>query len=156
MHNAGSVSIAPDALRVAGTLIILVRALEQQLRAASGADALALTDIGVLGQIDRGVDLPSQVARALRLDPARVTHVTDRLVAHGYVARTIDPNDRRCWRLQLTDLGRQRLAEGRRDVTASMERLLEGLSDGEREQLIAILEGVRRHLADLPQAMIPE
>jgi DNA-binding MarR family transcriptional regulator len=152
MQKGSAVSTAPDALRLAGTLIILVRALEQQVRAASGADVLTLTDIGVLGQIDRGVELPSQVARALRLDPARVTHVTDRLVQHGYVARTVDPHDRRCWRLQLTDTGRQRLAEGRREVASNMERLLEGLSDVEREQLIDALERVRRHLADVPAA----
>lgn len=155
MQKGSSVSSGPDALRLAGTLIILVRALEQQVRVVSGADALTLTDIGVLGQIDRGVELPSQIARALRLDPARVTHVTDRLVAHGYIARAVDPTDRRCWRLQLTDMGRQRLADGRRDVAASMERLLEELSPTERDQLVEALEGVRRHLADLPHGPAP-
>jgi DNA-binding MarR family transcriptional regulator len=152
MPNSRSVSTAPDVLRIAGTLLLLVRALEQQLRLVSGAAALTVTELGVLGQIDRGVDLPSQVARAMRLDPARVTHVTDRLVERGYVARAIDANDRRCWRLLLTETGKQRLAEGRIDLKASMERLLEGLSETERAGLMEGLEGVRRGLADLPQA----
>jgi DNA-binding MarR family transcriptional regulator len=150
------VTTTPDALRIAGTLLLLVRALEQQLRAAGGVNALTVTDLGVLGQIDRGVDLPSQVARAMRLDPARVTHVTDRLVAHGYVDRAIDPNDRRCWRLQLTHTGKQRLAEGRTDLMAGMERLLDGLSEAERVGLMEGLEGTRRGLAALPQTIPSE
>ncbi len=72
-----------DALRGAGTLLLLVRALEQDLRTAGGSDPLNLTELGVLGQIERGANLPSLVARALQLDPARVTHISDRLVTQG-------------------------------------------------------------------------
>lgn len=100
--SAGSVEAPADALRVSGALLLAVRTLEQKLRTVAGSDALSLTDIGVLVQIENGVDLPSQVARALRLDPARVTHVTDRLVEYGLIERGIDPRDRRCWRLNLT------------------------------------------------------
>ena len=140
-------STTPDALYYAGTLIRLVRALDQQLRAATGPDALTTTELGVLGQIDHGVDLPSLLARTLRLDPARVTHVADRLVARGYIVRAVDPRDRRCWRLHLTPLGRQRLEEGRADVRAAMEALLGGLTEEERSGLLRGLEGVRRLVA---------
>src|SRR3954447_17943584 len=101
---------APDALRSAGTLLRLVRTIDQQLRTTSARDdALSITELGVLGQIDRGIDLPSQVARSLRIDPARVTHLTDRLVEQGYITRDADPRDRRRWRLQLTVGGGERL-----------------------------------------------
>src|SRR5256885_1845042 len=140
-------STTPDALYYAGTLVRLVRALDQQLRAATGPDPLTTTELGGLGQIDHGGDLPSLLARALRLDPARVTHVADRLVARGYIVREVDPRDRRCWRLHLTALGRQRLEEGRADVRAAMEALLAGLSAEERAGLLRGLEGVRRLVA---------
>ena len=140
-------STAPDALYYAGTLVRLVRALDQQLRAATGPDPLTTTELGVLGQIDHGVDLPSLLARTLRLDPARVTHVADRLVARGYIVRAVDPRDRRCWRLHLTPLGRQRLEEGRADVRTAMEALLDGLTEEERTGLLRGLEGVRRLVA---------
>ena len=146
MSSTTSQHISSDALRTAGTLLLSVRTLEQKLRTASGSDALSLTDIAVLGQIDRGVDLPSQVARALRLDPARVTHVTDRLVDYGYIERGIDPKDRRCWRLQLTESGTQRLNLGRTDLTAAVEQLLESLTDQEKAGLIDGLEGLRREI----------
>jgi DNA-binding MarR family transcriptional regulator len=141
------VSTTPDALYYAGTLLRLVRALDQQLRAATGPDPLTTTELSVLGQIDRGVDLPSLLARTLRLDPARVTHVADRLVARGYIGRAVDARDRRCWRLHLTPLGRQRLEEGRADVRAAMESLLGGLTEEERAGLLRGLEGVRRLVA---------
>jgi DNA-binding MarR family transcriptional regulator len=140
-------STTPDALHYAGTLLRLVRTLDQQLRAATGPDSLTTTELGVLGQIDHGVDLPSLLARTLRLDPARVTHVADRLVARGYIVRAVDPRDRRCWRLHLTPLGRQRLEEGRADVRAAMEALLGGLTEEERTGLLRGLEGVRRLVA---------
>ncbi|HKC76615.1 MAG TPA: MarR family transcriptional regulator [Chloroflexota bacterium] len=140
-------STTPDALYYAGTLLRLVRTLDQQLRAATGPDSLTTTELGVLGQIDHGVDLPSLLARTLRLDPARVTHVADRLVARGYIVRAVDPRDRRCWRLHLTPLGRQRLEEGRADVRAAMEALLGGLTEEERTGLLRGLEGVRRLVA---------
>ncbi len=139
----------PDALRSAGTLVRLTRALDQQLRLSAGADGPALVDLSVLGQIDRGVDLPSQVARALRLDPARVTHVTDRLATQGYIERTLDEADRRRWRLRLTPPGRAHLETGQGHVVASMDYLLAALSDDERAGFLRGLEGVRRVLDGL-------
>ena len=144
--SAGSIELPADALRVAGALLLAVRTLEQKLRTVAGADALSLTDIGVLVQIDAGVDLPSQVARALRLDPARVTHVTDRLVEYGLIERGIDPRDRRCWRLNLTATGRQRLEEARADTSGAVDALLEGLTRDERTALLTGLDALRRDL----------
>ena len=137
-------STSPDALRLAGTLLLLVRALDQRLRLSG--ETLALTDISVLHQIDRGVDLPSLVARALRLDPARVTQITDRLAAKGYLERTADQVDRRCWRLHLTEAGAQRLDEGRAALRTAMGTLLDGLSEEEQAGLVGGLEGARRAL----------
>ena len=137
---------ALDGLRLVGTLILLVRTVEQQARQMPGADDLTITDLGLMGQIDRGADCPSQVARALRLDPARVTHITDRLVALGYVARAVDPNDRRRWRLSLTSDGAARLATGRRDTLAAVTSLLAGLSDEERDAVAMGVAGIRREL----------
>ena len=43
-------STTPDALYYAGTLVRLVRALDQQLRAAMGPDPLTTTELSVLGR----------------------------------------------------------------------------------------------------------
>lgn len=135
-----------DGLRLIGTLILLVRSLEQQLRQAPGADTLTVSDLGVLGQIDRGVDCPSHLARSLRLDPARVTHLTDRLVALGYLTRASDPADRRRWRLSLTPAGAARLAGGRTQTLAAVDALLADLTEEERSALTQGVTGIRRVL----------
>lgn len=135
-----------EALRQAGTLVLLVRALDQRVRSAQAEDALSLGELGVLGQVMRGIDLPSQVARALRLDPARVTHLVDRLVARQVLTRSLDPRDRRCWRLRITDQGARLLDEGRTTVRSAMEGLLDGLTEDERAGLTLGLAGARRVL----------
>lgn len=142
-----SVSAPPmDGLRLVGTLLLLVRTVEQQARHMQAVDDLTIADLGVLGQIDRGADCPSQVARTLRLDPARVTHVTDRLVSLGYVVRAVDPTDRRRWRLALTASGIDRLAQGRNDIVAAAETLLGSLSDQERAAVALGVSAIRREL----------
>lgn len=143
----GSDSALPlDGLRLVGTLILLVRTVEQQARQARRADTLALADLGVLGQIDRGADCPSQLARALHLDPASVTRLTDRLVTLGYVTRTVDLSDRRRWHLSLTAAGATRLAAGRSETLGAVDTLLDGLTDAERAGLALGVNGIRRLL----------
>lgn len=152
MSTVGRPSVvAPplDGLRLVGTLILLVRTLEQQTRQMSDADDLTIAELGVLGQIDRGADCPSQLARGLRLDPARVTHITDHLVALGFLARAVDPADRRRWRLSLTTAGAERLAAWRNDTRLAVETLLQGLSDEERAAVATSVAGIRREL-ELP------
>lgn len=140
---------AADALRQVGTLLRLVRALDQHLHVAA-PDAASLAEMSVLSQVDHGVDLPSQVARALRMDPARVTHLVERLVTGGSITRTVDPEDRRCWRLRLTEAGKERLETDRGAVRAAMEALLAGLEVEERAALSTGLGAVRRVLDALP------
>jgi len=135
-----------DTLRQVGTLVLLVRVFDMQLRSTPHNDPLTMAELSVLGQVDRGIDLSSQLARALRLDPARVTHITDRLVTKGYLARRGDPEDRRRWRLALTEQGTERLIQGRSDTRSAMESLLEHLTDSERTGLLHGLAGMRRIL----------
>lgn len=150
MTDSPSTASGVDALRVAGSLLLLTRAWEQQLRTSGDGAPLNITELGVLGQIDRGVEQPSRIARALRLDPARVTHLTDRLVSCGFVERRNDPSDRRRWQLVLTEAGHARLVTGRASMRAAMETLLAGLDPDELTGLVRGLDAARRVVADLP------
>lgn len=138
----------PDILRLAATLLRMSRELDHKVRQASREQSLSVADLSVMRQIERGRDLPSLVARALQLDPGRVSRITDTLVALGYIARSEDQTDRRRCRLELTPSGRARLRTGESDVSAAMQRLLEGLSDTERQGLTQGLEGARRALEE--------
>jgi DNA-binding MarR family transcriptional regulator len=133
------------------TLLTLLRTAGEHFRRLDGEGDLSLTDLSVLAGIERGFDLPSLLARTLHLDFARVSRVTELLHRLGYVAREIDPADRRRCRLRLTDAGRERLQRGRADLTRVMAGLGEGLTDDERAGLEQALDGVRRVLRALAQ-----
>jgi DNA-binding MarR family transcriptional regulator len=148
--------IDPDVLRLASSSLLLARALERQVRYGSSPDQLDLIDMSVLRQIERGRDLPSVVARTLRLDPGRVTRITDQLVELEFVRRDLDPADRRLCRLRITPAGTQRLAEAKREISEAMTRLLGELSSEERRGLELGMEGVRRVLDDLADSKQPD
>ena len=138
-----------DALSTARTYIRLVRLLEQQTRSEMNGDSLTLTELGVLGQIDRGQTLPSMIARGMELDPARVTRITDHLFTLGYVQREADPDDRRRCPLRLTEQGAKRLERGRLHFSATMAEILSGLTDEELAALRVGTEGLTRVLDEV-------
>jgi DNA-binding MarR family transcriptional regulator len=141
-----TVSTAPDPVREAGTLLLLVRVVDQQLRAATAPNAITISDLSVLANVARGVDSPSLVARTLKMDPARVTHVVDGLVEEGALTREVDPSDRRRWQLALTDAGMRKLTEGTDKLRSAMEAALEGLTKEEHQALSLGIAGIRRVL----------
>jgi DNA-binding MarR family transcriptional regulator len=135
-----------DALSTARTYIRLVRLLGQQTQAETDEESLTITEMGVLGQIDRGHTLPSMIARAMALDPARVTRITDHLFALGYVQREADPEDRRRCPLRLTDQGVERLERGRLHFSTAMAGILRGLTEEELAALRVGTDGLARVL----------
>ncbi len=138
-----------DALSTARTYIRLVRLLEQQTRSETNGEPLTLTEMGVLGQIERGQTLPSMISRALALDPARVTRITDHLFALGYVQREADPDDRRRCPLRLTEEGAERLERGRLHFSTAMAAILSGLTDEELAALQVGTDGLTRVLDEI-------
>lgn len=148
MTDTSNSWIDRDVLRLASTLLLMARELDHEVRRASPNEPLSMADLSVLRQIGHGRDLPSLVARALRLDPGRVTRITDNLVNLGYVSRSEDQVDRRRSRLELTPPGLARLRAGQAEVSAAMHGLLEGLSEDERQALTLGLEGARRALEE--------
>jgi len=93
--------------------------------------------------------LPSAIARAPYLDPARVTRIVDRLVSLGLVMRSVGERDRRQSPLGLTTHGCERLEQGRADVREIMVELLSGLDDAERDALTIALDALGRVLSGL-------
>lgn len=130
---------------MASTTLQLGRTLDSFCRQRAN-DGLGVVDLSVLRQLERGVELPSRVARALRLDPGRVTRIIDQLVSLQYVEREPDNEDRRRCKLHLTGIGQTRLNEGKRTLTAGMTEMLDGLSVDQREDLQRGLDAVRRVL----------
>ncbi len=147
MRETAAVSTELDPLRATGTLVRLVRVLDQRLKATS-PDELGLADIGVLAEVGRGTTLPSAIARATRLDPARVTRVVERLVQLGLVERRTSAHDRRQVPLALTPRGNMRMARARDEAREAMGGLLGSLTERERAALAVALDGLQRVLSE--------
>jgi DNA-binding MarR family transcriptional regulator len=69
------------------------------------AQDLSLRQLAVLYRIRDGTVYPGELARRLRISPAVVTGLLNRLEQRGYLQRLIDPTDRRRLCLALTDSG---------------------------------------------------
>lgn len=138
-----TIPVDTDALRMVGSLFLLARTLDQRLRQEEAEDQLTVAEITVLAQVNRGNDLPSGIARSMRIDPGRVTRLTDRLVALSYLLRDSDPADRRRCVLRLTEAGATRLEQGKADISTAMMSILKGLPEGERAGLTRGLESAR-------------
>jgi DNA-binding MarR family transcriptional regulator len=91
----------------------LIRELDSQLRAAHG---LGVSEFDVLITLfngaERGVRM-TDLAKAIMLSPAGLTHMVTRLERDRLVERAVDPADRRSFLVRLTPGGRERLGAAR-------------------------------------------
>jgi DNA-binding MarR family transcriptional regulator len=125
------------------------------VQAGRGDQDLSLRQLAVLYVIREGAAFPSDLARQLRISPAVVTGLLDRLEQRGYLRRLADPSDRRRLRLGLTDAGlAASLAVERmlyRDIAAQLDRASIPQLDA-LEQVLELLEQVVDGLErDAPQ-----
>jgi DNA-binding MarR family transcriptional regulator len=91
----------------------LIRELDGQLRAVHG---LGVSEFDVLITLfngaERGVRM-TDLAKAIMLSPAGLTHMVTRLERDRLVERAVDPADRRSFLVRLTHGGRERLDAAR-------------------------------------------
>jgi DNA-binding MarR family transcriptional regulator len=81
---------------------------------------------------------PSAVASGIRVTPANVTGIVDRLVEHGLLIRTADADDRRVSWLTLTDKGKTLINDLREGRAQEMRRILDKLTE---EELAIVAHG---------------
>lgn len=132
-----------------GTLMRLLREVDRRLRTKLDF-GLDMNELAILGQIDRGIHLPSTISRSLRFDPARVTRTVDRLVGLGQVERGTDAVDRRRCPLVLTERGRQTVQAGRMEIARAMDAILREVPEDQRHGLTDALESVRNVIDKMP------
>jgi DNA-binding MarR family transcriptional regulator len=120
---------------LAERLRLAVTRLARRLRQQSGVDA-SPTQLSALATIERqGPITLGDLAAAERVKPPTVTAAVSRLEAEGFVAREVDPSDRRIVRVEVTASGRKLLARNRSQKTAELDRRLRSLSDDDRRIL---------------------
>jgi len=146
-------NMPPPALSPRTELGFLLRmAHAKAAKAFSGAlTPLALEGrhFGVLMTLARlGPVIQSRLITELRSDKSAIVRSVDDLERQGLVTRTPVPGDRRARTVALTDLGRQRLADGRELAEETGSTLFASLDDAD----VADLHRLLRRFLDSPES----
>jgi DNA-binding MarR family transcriptional regulator len=111
---------------------------------SSGATGTQWRTLKILERFE-GVN-QGQLAEMLEVEPITACRMIDRLEESGLVERRRDPGDRRAWQIFLTEKSRPVLAELHVTAAGMIEDLLQGLSNRQREELMAMLNVMRSNL----------
>ena len=87
------------------------------------------------------------LADLIEVEPITLCRMVDRLNEASLVERRPDPNDRRVWRLFLTDKARALLHDLKLLAADLNEEAMDGISAREQEQLRILLETIRTNLS---------
>lgn len=126
-------------LELASELRIALMRLTRRLRAERPDEGVTLTQLSVLGSLERcGPMNLAQLAAKERVQPPSMTRTTAALEDRGLVTRQADPADKRHVVFDLSESGRALLREDRRRREAWLAGRLEDLTAAERELLHAV------------------
>src|SRR5499433_3354358 len=115
--------------------------LESRVEARLSEVGLSLAKLAALHQLSRaGESLPlGQLAERLACVKSNITQLVDRLEADGFVARQLDPRDRRTKLAALTVAGRRACAEATRMQLDTERELSSALTREEALRLGTLL-----------------
>ena len=127
---------------------IILAAVDEALRpfdlTFARYEALVLLGFSRQGSLPLG-----KMGDRLMLHPTSVTNIIDRLERQGLVSRMAHPTDRRTTLATITEEGRRCVDKATEAVTATQFGM-GALTDGELDQLTAILRKMRIHAGDFP------
>lgn len=109
---------------------------------ATGAQWKALSALSRNQGINQG-----GLAELLEVEPITLTRMLDRLGDAGLIERRADPDDRRAWRIYLTDAAQPVLAKLREVADELIAATLAGLSEADRSALMGSLDTIRTNLS---------
>ncbi|ASR35767.1 MarR family transcriptional regulator [Prauserella marina] len=144
-----------DAIGVAGRLGRTGLLLAPAQEAVFTRFGLQKGEFDVLASLRRSGDpytlRPSQLSATLMLTRAGMTNRLDRLEAAGLVERTLDPDDRRSFKVRLTDKGYTTVDEAMTAHTANVTQLLSALDADQLGALDELLRTLLRGLEAQPE-----
>jgi MarR family transcriptional regulator for hemolysin len=137
--------VQPIGLDVSSTGRALARAFDDALAASGGSLPVWLILIALVS-----APHPQQreLARAVGIEGATLTHHLHRMEQDGLVTRTRDPRDRRAQVVALTPAGKALFRRLRTTAQTFDARLREGFSERELRVLHALLARLRANVAD--------
>jgi DNA-binding MarR family transcriptional regulator len=117
---------------------------------------LHVRQFGVLSVLITEGELSQQeLAEWVRMDRTSMVAMVDSLEEEGLVRRERNPSDRRAYLLQITSEGRRTQAQGRKLMLGAEDRVLDSLSEREREQFRKLLAKVAIDIGRAPSTTPP-
>lgn len=101
----------------------------------AGQRDLSITQARLLGVLRDREPTMNQLGRLLGLDKSSISGLVDRAQRRGLVTRTVSANDRRAFRVSITDAGRQLIEQLAAQFAEQIELAVAPLSDVDRERL---------------------
>jgi DNA-binding MarR family transcriptional regulator len=98
----------------------------------------------------------SHLGEHMDISAPAASQLVDRLVQHGLVERTEDPNDRRAKQLALTPKGRELIETGLTARTRWVDELVRSLKPEDYDQVAATLSKLTEAVRDLEQSRVKE
>jgi len=134
------------ASEIAGSASELRIVLGQLVRRLRSEYSFPIAQASVLSRLDReGAQTTSGLAAAERVRPQSMAQTLAELEADELIARHPDPADRRQVLIELTERGRDRLAEDRRRREGWLTEAIEAeLTPAEQQTLIDVVPLLRR------------
>lgn len=87
-----------------------------------------------------------EIAKATFKDAPTVTRIIDLLCEKGLTRRSTDPEDRRRFQIELTDVGRTRIAEALPVIEQARQKTWQGFDEQKLENLMEMLNEVFENL----------
>lgn len=87
-----------------------------------------------------------EIAKATFKDAPTVTRIIDLLCEKGLTSRITDPEDRRRFQIELTDVGRTRIAEALPVIEQARRKTWQGFDEQKLEKLMEMLNEVFENL----------
>lgn len=111
-------------------------------------DGLSTTEISVISMVAYNKEIVlKDIINELQLPKSTLTSMIDRLEKRGFLKRVINPNDRRCYCLELTKQGMQLEKQHQESETAIFSTLLKALDTPEkRDSLIKLVTEIIENL----------
>jgi MarR family transcriptional regulator for hemolysin len=136
-------NIEPIGLEVTRTAKALSRAFDDELAAAGGSLPTWLVLVSLAGK-RHGTQ--RDLAEAVGIEGATLTHHLNRMEAAGLVTRRRDPDNRRAQQVELTPDGDAMFHTLRQSVSAFDAQLRAGLTKDELAQLRGLLDRLRANV----------
>jgi DNA-binding MarR family transcriptional regulator len=93
----------------------------------------------------------TDLASIMQIAKQQMTGMLDKLESLNFIVRLPDPNDRRCLRISMTEVGSKALRTAKAGMGHAMKQRLSTLDDANKTELLHSLQSLSAIIAKLPK-----